>query len=134
MNSAAQDVAIYLVAGGASPARGGNSAWSSHVAAEPAAPDSVVTVYDTGGQDPDTEQLDMERPTFQVRVRSASYDDAYQKQREIRDLLIYDAPIDMTTSRFIGISMTTDILSIGRDDLSRHVLVVNYAAIRIEKE
>lgn len=133
MNSPAHDIALYLAAQsiGTLP---WTSGWAVSVALEPVSPDNAVTVYDTGGQEPDTDELDLKRPTFQVRVRSKSYQDAYDKQVEIRDLLILQMPISAQDSDFVGIMMTSDVLAIGRDDNNRHILVANYLAIRTEKE
>ncbi len=128
MNSPAHDIALYLVANGVGTLPY-TSGWAVSLALEPANPDNAVTVYDTGGQGPDTDELDLKRPTFQVRVRSASYVTAYAKQQAIRDLLILTQPI----GDFVGIEMTSDILAIGRDESSRHLLTANYQAIRTEE-
>lgn len=132
MNSPAHDIALYLVANavGTLP---WTSGWAVSVALEPPEPNNSVTVYDTGGQEPDTDELDLMRPSLQVRVRSVSYQDAYDKQVQIRDLLILPQPISAEDSDFVSIQMTSDILSIGRDDNNRHVLVANYLAIRTER-
>lgn len=132
MNSPAHDVALLLVAGGVGTLPW-TTGWAVSLALEPASPDNAVTVYDTGGQDPDTDELDLKRPTFQIRVRSKSYLDAYAKQVEIRNLLIFQQPIVAADSVFVGISMTSDILAIGRDESSRHILTANYQAIRTEE-
>ena len=41
----------------------------SAVGTEASSPDTTVTLYDTGGEGPDTDELDIERQTIQVRVR-----------------------------------------------------------------
>lgn len=133
MNSPAHDVALFLVASGVGTLPW-TTGWAVSLALEPASPDDAVTVYDTGGQSQDTDELDMKRPTFQVRVRSASYADAYAKQQEIRDLLTETSPISGSTSDFVDIALTSEISAIGRDDSNRHVLTANYRAIRTEKE
>jgi len=59
----------------------------ANVANEPNDPDDAVTLYDTGGFGLDTDDLSPSLPTFQIRVRSLSYVNAYEKQRVIRDLI-----------------------------------------------
>lgn len=129
----ALDVAKYLAASGAGVFAGtGSEQWSINAFLEPPSPDKTITVYDTGGAGPDTDEMDWQRPAFQVRVRCKVYKDGYAKQQAVRDLLLLVAPIVMETSTFIGINMTTDILSIGRDDNNRFLLTANYVGIRKE--
>ena len=92
-----------------------------HISREPASPDFVTTLYDTGGDEADTDELDIMRPTIQVRVRSFDYAQAHARHLSIRDALHF------TDSGFMGVFMTTDVISIGRDDNDRHLLTSNYA-------
>ena len=131
MNSPGHDIAL-LIAAASIGTFGSESAWGVFVGREPAKPDSCITVYDTSGGEPDTDELDWFRPTFQVRVRGVSYQDAYDKQIAIRDALIYASPVDVTGGRFVGIMMTSDVMSIGGEDSKRHILTANYRAIREE--
>src|SRR5690606_27918067 len=101
---------------------GAPSGWSLNAFREPDSPDDAITVYDTGGSGPDTDDQDPEWATMQVRVRSRSYLDAYSKHEEIRDLLSRDAQIVSATSILIGAFMTSDIMSLGRDDNDRFIL------------
>lgn len=129
---AANGVGLFPNPGGAPIGAG---PWEIAFSREPASPDMAVTIYDTGGSEPDTDALDLLNPTFQVRVRgpktAQGYADAYAKQEVIRDLLILPAPVVQGTAHFIGIAMTSDILSIGRDDNDRHLLTANYRAIKL---
>ncbi len=130
MKSVAHEVALLLSDG----TLGGTSPWSIYLAVEPNSPVNVVTLYDTGGDRPDTDELDIFHPSFQVRVRGLSYPDAYAKQVEIRDELIHSAAFESTDgdSRYESIMATSDILSIGRDENDRHLLTANYQVIREE--
>jgi len=128
--SPAHLLALYLAANGQGTF-GGSSKWSINVSREPVAPAEAVTLYDTGGDGPDTDELDLLNSTFQVRVRSGNYAEAYAKQEAIRDLLILPAPIVQGTAEFIGIVMTSDILAIGRDENDRHILTANYRATKV---
>jgi len=132
MNSPAIDIAKYLASvdytglGGF----GGSDRWCVNAVWEPAEPNDVVTVYDSGGTGPDTDELDISVVNFQVRVRCAAYNEGYAIHEIIRDLLILPAPIVMETSTFVGVTMTSDVIGIGRDDNDRHLLTANYQAIR----
>lgn len=134
MRSPADDVADYLAESTQIGSRGGNGRWAISVGGEPDKPDDVVTLYDTTGLGPDTDELDIERPSFQVRVRSRSYGSAYEIQRKVRMLLTLTEPIDTESSTFLTIEATSEILSLGRDDQDRYALVANFNTIRTEKE
>lgn len=131
MNSPAYDIALYLVSKGVG-AFGGNAQWAISVSSEAADPSDVITLYDTGGTEPDTDELDLFLPTFQVRVRAADYTAAWNKQKQIRDFLINPAPLIAATSHFITVAMSGDVLSLGFDRLNRHLLTSNYRSIRKE--
>jgi hypothetical protein len=113
---------------------GGASGWTIGVGTEASSPDTTITVYDTGGEGPDTDQLDVERQSIQVRVRSGkqsgAYQAAYDKQREIRAALIELSNVVMDGSRYLGIVMVSEILTIGRDDNDRFLMTANYRVIR----
>lgn len=127
MKSPAHDLALFLATAGVG-AFGGAAAWCVGVAAEPEAPAEAITLYDTGGGEPDTDQLDA-MPSFQVRVRGPVYATAYSKQEAIRDLLLLPEPITTSESRYL-IQMSGEIASIGRDDSNNFLLVANYRARR----
>ena len=128
MNSAAHDLALYLddLSVGTF---GGENDWCLNVNGEPATPNNAITIYDTGGLGPDTDQLDIERPTVQIRVRGSSFPDAYGKQKLIQGLLIFSSH-EMETSNVSGIVQTSDIAAIGRDDKGNHIVTANYQLMR----
>lgn len=129
------DLAAFVAGqSGLGPLHGGRTtSWPVHVAVEPDDPAGVVTFYDTTGTEPDTDELDIERPSIQVRVRGADYGDAYEKARAVRDLLILE-PVEAETSRFFLIVLRGDIMAIGRDDKNNHILTANYSCQRTAKE
>lgn len=133
MNSPSHEIALHLASVGVGTF-GGSSPWSIYFASEPASPDDTITVYDTPGGEPDTDELDLFRPAFQIRVRSANYAEAYAKHSTIREILTLPDTITAETSIFIGIEMSTDVAGIGTDDNDRHLLVANYRAMRMKKE
>ena len=131
MNSPGHDIAVHLAANGVGTFNPSSASSTIFVGTEPAKPDDCVTIYDTGGAEPDTVELDWFRPTFQVRVRDGSYVDAYNKQVTIRELLIL-SEIQFSGGRFVGVMMSSEIMSLGLDENKRYVLVANYRAIREE--
>lgn len=133
MRSPADDIAHYLETAGVG-ALAATTGWAIAIAAEPPDPDNVVTIYDTAGGEPDTDQLDIFTPGVQVRVRCKDYIQAYQKQKDIRALLTLPHNLSMATSVFTTINMTSDVASLGRDTNARFILVSNYRGRRTEKE
>lgn len=133
MNSPAHDIVLYLHGLTLGQFPHTNGTWALNVAWESDKPDNIVTVYDTSGAGPDTDDLNPVWCDLQVRVRARTNPAAYTKHIEIRDALIKATfPIVAATSRFLGISMESDVLSLGPDENSRHVLVANYRALRYE--
>lgn len=133
MNPASKDIAKWI-ASEADPYAGigafaGDDSFAVYCAVEPAEPNDVVTVYDTGGPGPDTDELNLDNVTFQVRVRCETYSEGYHIHEIIRDMLLFNEPV-CETSSFAGVAMTTGILAIGRDENNRHLLTANYSAIR----
>jgi hypothetical protein len=129
VSSTAFEVAKFLAASGVGTFAGA-SGWSLNVAREPINPATAITVYDTGGESPDTDEQDLLIHTFQIRVRAPSYPNAYAKHEEMRALLILPDSIVMEGTRYVGVWMTSDILAIGRDEGERHLLTANYRAIK----
>lgn len=134
MNSPAHDLALYLSGLMIGQFPYSNGTWALSVSWEvEGPPDNAITLYDTSGTGPDTDDLNPVRVTLQVRVRSRDYPTAYSKQIEIRNALIKAAfPIVAATSRFVGIDVQSDVMSIGVDENNRHLLVANYRALRHE--
>jgi hypothetical protein len=130
MNSPAKDLAKYLSGQTGLGTFAGSTNWSLYVAVEPNEPVNVVTLYDLGGPGHNTDDLDMVPNTIQVRVRCESYSEGYEIHEIIRDLLVPNGPIVCETSSFVGVVMTADIASIGRDENNRSVLTATYTAIR----
>lgn len=100
-----------------------------HVATEPEAPDDCVTLYDTGGLEPDTDELDIFRPTIMVKVRSKSYLTAHGRQTIIHNVF-KATPIITLESRFSGIVLASDFISVGLDESQRHAFTANYRCMR----
>lgn len=129
MRSPADDLSEVL-ADNAVGVIGANAGWSINVGIEPSSPETAITLYDTGGLEPDTDKMEVFRPSIQVRVRGFSYRDGYAKQQEIRALLVALAPFTKEGSRYGGITASSEILAIGRDDNDRVLFTANYRVLR----
>lgn len=134
MSSPAVILAQYLAAQGIGTF-GGDSLldWSVAYSREPVSPDNAITLYDTGGSEPDTDELDILRTSIQVRGRGIDYTECYAKMEEIRDLLILPAPLITGGSHFIGVKMTSDISTLYYDEKERAILIANYEAERVRE-
>jgi hypothetical protein len=99
--------------------------WSINAAVEPATPDTCITVYDTGGESPETAEMDR-RPTFQVRVRAPNYEQAWNKLSDIVEHLMRVRAVVLDGTRYVAFMPTSDILSVGRDENNRHALTCNF--------
>jgi hypothetical protein len=124
MRSPAVSIARYLESQGFG-AYASKAGWSINAAFEPAEPDTCITVYDTGGETPETDQMDR-RPTFQVRVRAANYEEAWNKLDDIVSHLMRVRAVVLNSTRFVAFMPTSDILSVGQDENKRHVLTCNF--------
>lgn len=128
MNAPSKDVADYLVSESVGTL-GGTSGWSINYSKEPAAPNTTVTIYDTGGPASDIDN-DYYEVTIQVRVRAAGYDAAYTKAEQIKNLLIDPSPIIQNNTRYIGFWVTSDIALLQYDQNDRAILVFSLFCIR----
>ncbi len=90
---------------------------------------NIVSLYDTGGEAPDS-NMTYERSTFQVRVRNSDYDTGYDLAKDIMRYLNVQEDVDVDESRYIGVWATSDIFFVGRDDKRRTILTVNFRAHR----
>lgn len=119
--SAANILADYLISEGIGN-EGGQTPVAIWVSLEQEEPAESITVYDTGGEAPDTKEANVYRKTIQVRVRSDDYLSGYARQELIRNKLLGVNPI----SAIIRAFMLSDITAIGRDDKERFLFTANY--------
>ena len=130
MRSPAHDIAVFLAGGGF-----GAIGQELHISREPVSPDFVTTLYDTGGNDPVLVTENLRQPTLQIRVRGFDYAACYERQEDIFLALSVDVTdFETTDYRYVGCWLTSDIISIGRDDNDRHLLTANYRLERHAKE
>jgi hypothetical protein len=131
LNSAAVDISGHLAANGIGSFAGNPShVWSINVAREPVEPANCVTVYDTGGQGPDTDELDIHQPTIQIRVRSKVYIEGYEKQRVIQSVLHSIRQTTIGLTNYLSCVAETDITYIGASDNDFYLFTANYRILR----
>lgn len=126
--SLASDIAGYLADSGIGTL-GGNEDWSVYYGEQPAKPDNVVTVYQTGGAmgNPDARMYD---PTIMVRVRARGHDDGNDKAEAVRDLLILPTARVIGDWLYTGFWLVSDVAKVGKDDNNRTEFTVNFRLMR----
>ena len=134
MASPAHALALHLSGLGGIGAFGGSAKWAISVGKEPATPDGVITLYDTGGDSPMNTVDDCELiglPTVQVRIREFSYPDAYAKQVQIRSAFKAIRKSTISGQVTYNVIPVGDIFSLGQDSNNRFLLTANYRLMRV---
>ena len=110
---------------------GGTTGWGIYVSDEPKDPDTTVSIFDTGGTQPDAKWI-QDEPTVMVRVRGApqGYVAAYAKAQDVKDALLGIDPKTINATRYVGIWMNGDIISVGQDENNRPILSLNFRITR----
>ena len=132
MNSPSQDIKDLLEA--SSAATGLTFATDLFVGQEPdggGVADKVVTVYDTGGGEPDPNRS-LKEPTIQVRVRGDKfgYQAGYTLAETVFDVLHGVKNTTVNSTRYVHIIATSDILYLGFDKNNRPMFTMNFRIIR----
>lgn len=109
---------------------GASTGWGLFRAREPSGPDTAVTVYDTGGFEPDY-MAGIAYPTVQVRVRGEphGYPAAWSKVYEIRDHMLALDGVTVNGSSY-NFWLQGDVAWLKFDESSRPVFVVNFRMTR----
>ena len=106
------------------------SGWGIFINKEPAAPNTTITIFDTGGFTPNPKWL-LDYPSVQVRVRGdkSGYVDAQTKIIQVKDVLLGLDSQDLNGDRWVAVNMQGDILSLSNDQNERPLFVVNFRLI-----
>lgn len=128
MSSAARDV-VELLEQDDIGLFGGPGDFSLSVGMERAFPLNQITVYDTGGDGSDTDELDIEYPMVQVRIRARDYLAGMDKARQIKKCLQKKGARDVGARSYLSFQVMSDTAKIGETDGNAHVIVTNYRAI-----
>lgn len=126
LNSPATDISSFLQAQGV-----GTEGTNLFIGREPADPDFVVSIYDTGGFLPNPKYL-RDEPTIQVRVRGNKndYNNAWIKMQEIKDVMLGAQLQVLNGTDYVLFVLATDPISLGYDESNRPLIVSNWNLVR----
>lgn len=94
------------------------------VGREPITPDDCTTIYDTGGGE-QSDRLALDDATFQIRMRSKSYETAYTKLNAIKLVLQSLSAVVVDQDLLVGVWANSNIAFIETDEQDRSVFVWN---------
>ena len=107
------------------------SGWSIHVGQEPANPNTVITLYDTGGSEPHYSE-EWENPHVQIRVRGdtgAGYTTAMDKIQAIKRYLVFGGSVSWDGQKYLCWTIG-DVMWIKHDENGRPVFVCNFRLLK----
>lgn len=132
MKSPAMDLKDVLVTASIGTFAGtSESAWNIYIGFEPISPPKTITIYDTGGDDPNAAYL-LDFPTIQIRVRGPKdgYQETYSKAWDVKEALLGIDPFTTTDgTRYDGVWAVGDLIYIGLNE-DRPIFVVNFRIAR----
>lgn len=124
------DMASFAAAAGVG-IPGSNSGWAIFVSSEPESPNTTITFFDTGGSAPNPRFL-LDNPSVQIRIRGNvdGYSEAFAKAQELKDLFLGLPSQDINGTRYVAITMASDVIPLGLDDSGRPKMVLNFDMFR----
>lgn len=126
--SPASQASVLLIAANVVSLTG---AWPVKIGRFLAAPDAMVALYDSPGQNPNTKWLlDFAGIQAVIRGPKDDYDAAYLKGKAIKDVLLGKDPYVHTNGdRWDGVTPVGDLHFLKYDDNSRPLFSVNFRII-----
>jgi hypothetical protein len=110
---------------------GGSTGWLTQVGEEPTNPDKVVTLYDTGGPEPNPKNLqDFVRVQIRIRGNPNDYLATFLKAQQIKDELLGRPKATINSVVYVGIWMANEILFLGYDESRRPRFTCNWRIVR----
>ena len=130
MNPPSEDFKDVLAAAGVG-VFGAQGGWGIYIGTEPERPQATITLYDTGGFEPDPARL-LDKPTVLIRVRGepGGYQAAFAKAAEVRDALLGLPSQTLGGAWYVGVWVTGDIGFVSNDDHDRPVFTMSLRAVR----
>ena len=132
MSSAAHAIADFLNTRGYASFQT-STGWRLSISSEPVEPPNAVTVYDTGGTEWDTDQLDITTHSIQVRVRAVNYIDACAKCNDIAQAL-KRASFTYMGVNYFSVRQMGGLQHIGFNDQNRTLITRNFDCLVQEIE
>jgi hypothetical protein len=104
--------------------------WSIAISREPTSPDSVITIFPTGGFSPNP-KWKVDFPSVQIRIRGnrSGYQAAEAKAKEVKNTLLGIFSLDINGDRLVSITMAGDMTLLTYDDNERPIFVINFRLI-----
>lgn len=126
-----EDIKDLLVAAGVG-IFAAETGWSINISKEPTKPDTAITIYPTGGTDPNPKFI-LDHPSVQVRVRGGikDYNAGYAKAQAIKDALLGLPSQTVDGTVIVGVWMISDIAFLRYDDNDRPLFTTNW---RLDRE
>ena len=126
MNPASVDLKTLLVSAGLGTF-GATSGWGIYISEQPDAPDTTITLWDTGGSDPNP-ALALDQPTVMIWVRGPIKDYAagYAKAMAVKNALLGIAAQTINSTPYGGATMRGDIAFLQYDEKSRPLFTLNF--------
>ena len=126
MTSPAQDFKSILLTAGVG-STDPDTDWGVHVSKEPESPHRTITIYDTGGAEPNAKHL-LDFNTVQVRVRGNvnDYPVAHTKIKDVKNKLLGLPKETVNGTVFVGVWAVGDIIFLKYDDNNRPIFVSNW--------
>jgi hypothetical protein len=102
-----------------------------HIALMPDTPDLCVCLYDHPGQAPNPSYR-YDKPNVQIIVRGKQngHADAYALAESIKELLRQVHNVEISSTRYIGVWVSSDIADLGFDEKVRPVFSINFVVHR----
>src|SRR5512143_1312249 len=126
------ELATYLVSQGVG-STSQTASWAVFKGFEPETPDKCISLFETGG-DPNEqhEATPIDRPTFQVRIRSDDYgySTGRAKIAAARTALELVGNTSLSGRRYVHVVAMREPISLGLDENQRPRWVQNFRAIR----
>ena len=126
-------VADLLVAGGIG-ALSGTADWAVHVGQEPKKPDNCITILEFSVRPPQNvsdraNYKPVRYPGVQIRIRGHVYATVVAKLELCNEILRVKRATVTDGVRYMGYNQTTDLISMGRDDSDRAIVVTSWECV-----
>lgn len=130
MNQTSLDIATLLEAQSVGT-KAATSGWGIYTSRQPDSPNTVITIYDSGGFEANPKFL-LDTPTIQVRVRGnvGDYQGGYDKILQVKNELLGIPQQTIGGTVYVGIWAIADILFLQYDDKKRPIFVNNWRITR----
>lgn len=106
------------------------SGWAIYLSKYPAAPNTVIAIYNSGGRAPNPKWA-LDYPSLNIQVRGAKngYQAAVTKVQEVKDVLLGLDSQDINGDRWVSVTMPGEPAFLGYDDDNRPMFSLNFRLI-----